>query len=248
MHRHRTPLAVIAGAAVIAAAVALRPVAHDVAVPRLAAAQAATTTDPGALAPFLRFHGDGSVSVRPDRADIAVGVDGTGKTSGAALQAASTRIAHVTARLRGLGVQADDLQTSDVNTYQDWDTKGWHADVSLTVHVRDVKQAGRLLSAANAAGADSVSGPTFSVSNSRAAYAQALRTALGDARAKADAAASQMGVHVTGVVSVDEAADATAFPALGIAADSAAPRAAVPIETGTQDVTASVVVVFSYGR
>jgi len=56
------------------------------------------------------------------------------------------------------------------------------------------------------------------------------------------------GVHVTGVVSVDEAADATAFPALGIAADSAAPRAAVPIETGTQDVTASVVVVFSYGR
>ena len=145
-------------------------------------------------------------------------------------------------------MQADDLQTSNVSTYQDWDTKGWHGDVSLTVHVRDVKQAGRLLAAANAAGADSVSGPTFSISNSRAAYAQALRTALGDARAKADAAAAQMGVHVTGVVSVDESADSTPLRAMGIAEDAAVPQPAVPIQTGTQDVTASVVVVFSYGR
>jgi uncharacterized protein YggE len=247
MHRYRTPLAVVAGAAVIAAAVALRPVTRDAAAPRLATAQAATAPDPGALAPFLRFGGDGSVSVRPDRADISVGVDGTGASSRAALQVASTRIARVTARLRALGVAPDDLQTSDVSTYQDWDTKAWHAGVSLTVHVRDVKQAGRLLGAANAAGADNVSGPTFSVSNSRAAYAQALRTALADARAKADAAAAQMGVHVTGVVSVDEASDSTPYRAIAMDA-AAAPQPQVPIETGTQDVTASVVVVFSYGR
>jgi hypothetical protein len=248
MHRHRTPFAILAGAAAIAAALALRPAAHDVAVPQLAQAKAATATDPGALAPFLRFRGDGSVSVRPDRADISVGVDGTGGTSRAALQSASTRIARVTSRLRELGVAADDLQTSDVSTYRDWDTKRWHADVSLTVHVRDVKQAGRLLSAANAAGADSVSGPSFSISNSRAAYAQALRTALGDARAKADAAAAQLGVHVTGVISVDESADSTPPIAMGIAEGVAVPKPAVPIEAGTQDVTASIVVVFSYAR
>jgi uncharacterized protein YggE len=198
--------------------------------------------------PFLRFHGDGSVSVRPDRADISVGVDGTGASSRTALAAASTRIARVTARLRGLGVQPDDLQTSDVSTYQDWDTKGWHADVSLTVHVRDVKEAGRLLAAANAAGADSVSGPSFSISNSRAAYAQALRVALADARARADAAAAQMGVHVTGVVSVDDTGDSTPPQAMDIAEGAAVPKASVPIQAGTQDVTASVVVVFSYGR
>ena len=57
-----------------------------------------------------------------------------------------------------------------------------------------------------------------------------------------------MGVHVTGVVSVDDTGESAPPQAMDIAEGAAVPKASVPIETGTQDVTASVVVVFSYGR
>jgi len=246
MNRSRIPLAILGGAVLVATALAVRPGA-GVPVPQLAQASAAAATDPGALTPFFRFTGSGTVTVKPDRAQIGVGVDGAGKTSPAALQAAGTRIARVARRMKELGVADSDLQTSGASTYQDADTKVWHAQVSLTVNVKDVAKAGALLSAANAAGAGNVWGPSFSVADSHAAYAQALGIALDDARAKADTAAAQLGVHVTGIVSVDESPSGDLRVPVPLAKDAATSSgAALPIETGTQDVAASVTVVFSY--
>jgi uncharacterized protein YggE len=157
----------------------------------------------------------------------------------------------VQARLAGLGVTKDQMTTNGANTYQDYDSKRWRAELSLSVKVPKVDQAGKLIAEANAAGAAGVSGPSFSVDDTRAAYAAALRQAIEDARAKAEAAAAQMGVKVGGVVSVDDQAGGIQPPMYGFAAEKAsADRAAVapvPIEPGTQDVAANVTVVFTYG-
>ena len=98
------------------------------------------------------------------------------------------------------------MTTSNSSTYQEYDSKKWRAELSLNVKVRKIDDAGKLLTAANEAGADGVGGPSFSVDDTRAAYASALRQAIEDARAKAEAAAAQMGVKVGGVVSVDDQA------------------------------------------
>ena len=108
---YRLPLAVLAGAALIAAALALKPSSSTPGAP--APAQAApTATDPGALVPYLRFTGNGTVTVKPDTAEIYVSTVATAATSRAALDAASRKMAKVQARLaaarRGEGPDDDE--------------------------------------------------------------------------------------------------------------------------------------------
>ena len=144
--------------------------------------------------PFLRFAGTDSVKVKPDQAEVQVTATATEKTSAAALDEASRKLESVLGRMRQLGIADEDLTTDPAYTYQDYESKDWVANVTLRVTVRDTARAGDILTEANAAGADSVSGPYFSVENEDAAYAEALKKAIDDARAKADAAAAQMGV------------------------------------------------------
>ena len=61
-----------------------------------------------------------------------------------------------------------------------------------------------MIAAATAAGADSVNGPSFSLAEQSAAYRDALRGALADARSKADAAAAAMGVKILGTSTIAE--------------------------------------------
>jgi hypothetical protein len=174
----------------------------------------------------------------------------TATSSAAALDAASKKMTKVQAKLKQLGVAQADLTTSSSSTYQDFDSKKWRAELSLNVKVRKIDDAGKLLTAANAAGADGVGGPSFSVDDSRAAYASALRQAIEDARAKAEAAAAQIGVKVGGVVSVDDQSGGMPQPMFAAdaakASGSAGASTPVPISPGTQEIGANVTVVFSY--
>jgi uncharacterized protein YggE len=245
------PAAVAIAALTIAAVAVLRPGGDGAPGPAIASA-ATAAPDPGALTPFLRFSGSGTVTVKPDTATISATVSGTGARSRDALDAATKKLNRVRARMLALGVAESDLQTQGAWTYQDWDTKNWNANLGLNVTVHDVSKAGKLLADANAAGADSVSGPMFSVTDQHAAYATALRSAIEDARSKAQAAASQMGVAVSGVVSIDDQGQSggpiifgRAMAADGAAASEPAP---VPIDPGTQDVVATVTVTFSYAH
>ena len=118
----------------------------------------------------------------------------------------------------------DDLQTQGVNTSRDWEHEGrFNSDQSLGVTIHDPAKAGAVISEATAAGADSVDGPSFSLDEQSAAYRDALRAALADARSKAEAAAAAMGVRILGTSTISEnsggggpimyaAADASAKP------------------------------------
>jgi uncharacterized protein YggE len=188
------------------------------------------------------------VHVTPDTADIEVGTNGEGASSGDAQNEASQAMQQVIDRLKALGVAEADMQSS-VSSYPDYEHKGrWQASESLSVTLHDTSKAGAILAAATNAGASDVSGPSFSRSDQHAAYAQALQQAIQDARSKADAAAAAMGVHVSGVVSVSDQSQAEPPVVFGAAAGAASksPAVAPPIEQGTLDVSASVVVVFSY--
>ena len=203
----------------------------------------------GALQPFLRFTGSGHVKLRPDQATIDFSTHGTGTSVASAQAAASAAMSRLIARMHADGVSGHDLRTQDVSGGQVYNAPGtYEASQSLEVLVRDIHRTGRLLTDGAAAGATAVSGPSFSVSHQRAAYAAAVRAAVGDARAKADAAARAAGLHVTGVVSVNDVGNQPVF-AGGLAFDALrAPNvAAVPVKRGTQEFDATLTVVFSYG-
>lgn len=202
----------------------------------------------GMLAPFLRFTGTGKVTIRPDRGTISLQTHGTGATLVLAQNQASDAMRAVIRRLRADGVAKADMQTDGVSGGPRPRQGDYAADQSLTVTVRDLARAGKLLADGTAAGAQSDYGVDFSIGEQNHAYDQAVAAAVRDARAKADAAAAVAGLHVTGVLSVDETQSqpvyyGTASAAAGAAEHSPVP---VPVQRGTQQVSAQVTVVFSY--
>lgn len=235
---------------VITAAIAVLAIAAYQAVHGTASAPAAAGTRPasGILQPYMRFTGSGKVALQPDRGTISFSTHGTGATLTLAENQASTSMRALITRLRADGVARSDLQTEGVSGSARPKLGGYGADQSLTVTVRDVAKTGQLLADGTAAGAHSVSGVDFSISDQRQAYDDALRSAVSDARSKAAAVAAVAGLHVTGVVSVDETQNEPVFYGNDVATASAAGAGAerVPVQRGTQQVSAQVTVVFAY--
>jgi uncharacterized protein YggE len=234
-------------AVALAAFAAFRPSGSAGALPAAQAATGGSGADR-----TLTFSGTGSVDLRPDTATISFTTVSDDTSSEAALAATSQKMRAVIAAVKALTnvtIADDDLQTGDISSYQDWDApRLWHASQSLTVILHDVSQAGAVLAAGNQAGAEQVSGPSFSVKDQHAAYRTALREALADARSKADVIAEAMGGHVAGVVSVSEDNGSSPTPMYAMAkAGAAADSSTPPIQQGTLNISAGVSVVFAYG-
>lgn len=215
---------------------------------------AAATAAPGsAIAPSdrtLTFGGSGQVDLQPDTAVIGVSVHGDGASSDDAQGVASDKMKTVLAALRSLDsvhIADADLETQGVNTSPDWEHEGrFVSDQTLSVTLHDPAQAGEVMAAATKAGADSVDGPSFSLAEQSAAYRDALRSALADARSKADAAATAMGVHILGTTTISES-NGGGGPIM-YAADAAgkAASSAPPVQVGPVTVSAQVTVTFAY--
>jgi uncharacterized protein YggE len=220
------------------AAVAVAAVAAFAGVGRPEAARG----DTGATPDTVTTVGHGVVTVAPDQASITAGVHTQAATAADALARNAKLMNAVVAALKQAG--GKDLQTQQVSLSPQTDeggtVTGYTADDSVSAST-PIAGAGALVDAAVAAGANTVSGPSLSVSDQDERYRDALRKAVEDARAKAQALAEAGGFGV-GPVSV--VAEQSSAPQPVFAAGVAAKAEATPIEPGTQDVTADVTVTF----
>ncbi|HEY5318509.1 MAG TPA: SIMPL domain-containing protein, partial [Solirubrobacteraceae bacterium] len=106
--------------------------------------------------------------------------------------------------------------------------------------------AGAVIDASVRAGASSVDGPDFSFSDPSAGAVAATNAALADARRRADAAAATLGYTVTGVQSVDlDPQSGVARSGAGSTTQAPAPSTPTTIHPGTQEVDATVEVVYT---
>ena len=83
---------------------------------------------------------------------------------------------------------------------------GYEVSQSTTVKVRDTSKAGSLLAGVGGKGATEVSGLTFTFDDPSAVQTEARNKAIADAKSKAQALASQLGVSLVRVVSFNESA------------------------------------------
>ena len=81
---------------------------------------------------------------------------------------------------------------------------GYEVSQSTTIKVRDTSKAGDLLAGVGSKGATNVSGLTFTFDDPTAVQAAARNKAIADAKSKAEALASQLGVSLVRVVSFNE--------------------------------------------
>jgi uncharacterized protein YggE len=114
-------------------------------------------------------------------------------------------------KLRAAGVPADAVRTIAYDLQQEWDfvnnrrvSRGYVARNTIEVRIDAVDRAGALLEIAVASGATSVGGIRFDVKDRGHFEREALRLAVADARAKADAAAAAAGGAVARVARIEE--------------------------------------------
>lgn len=193
----------------------------------------------------ITVTGNGTATGVPDRAAFQFGVVTKAATASAALTRSSTVAAAVIAALKSAGVAAADLQTAGVSlspqTSQDGTRiVGYTASNSVSATM-PLTKAGAAVDAAVGAGADSVSGPGLDTSDRDALYRRALEQAFAVAKKKASTLAGAAGLQLGAVQTMSEGGGTVPVPI------TASPTAgeSVPIEPGTQRISATVTVTFA---
>ena len=212
--------------------------------PAIATAQA----PPGAV---VVVTGEGLVQAIPDRAWITIAAESRASNPREAQRRNVDAMTPVQEKLRAAGIPGDAIRTTAYDLQQEFDfvdgrrvSRGYLARNAIEVRVDAIDRVGELLEIAVASGAASVGGIRFDLKDRAGLEREALRMAVADARAKADAAAAGVGRSVERVVRIEEHGVQVPPQPMPFALAREAVQAAdvVPISAGQLDLRAQVTV------
>ncbi len=199
--------------------------------------------------PTLTVTGEGRVAAAPDMATITLGVESFADVPVEAVDASSAAMAAILDRLRALGLDARDIQTSGLSLQENWENSpgkrkvtGYRARNALTVRVRNLDRLGEVLQAVLEDGANEFSGLSFGLQEPGPLLDRAREAAVQDARDKAALYAAAAGVALGRVLSISEAGGGGGpMPTAMFRTEAAAP---VPVAAGETELRADVTMVF----
>jgi uncharacterized protein len=204
----------------------------------------------------LSVTGTGRVTLTPDRASFTVGVQTVGPSLAAASQDNAARMTAIVAALRKAGATDRELRTTGLSIYPQQSAEpgkqprivGYQVSNNVTVTRNDVATIGALLEAAAQAGANTVSGVNFTVSDTARGRDTGLQAAFADAKAKADVLARAAGRSVGRALAITEGGAAMPpgpMPMFRRAEMAQAASFAAPVESGAEEIAFTVSVVFA---
>ena len=161
--------------------------------------------------PVVVTTGSGEIRAAPDRAVVTLTSEGRAKTAKDAQQQETQSTAAVRKLLTDMHIANESVRTTSYDLQPEFDyvqgkqiARGFVARHALEVRVDDLGQLGELISRAVDAGSAAVSGIQFDVKARDELERQALKKAVEDARARADAAASGASTSVASVIKIEE--------------------------------------------
>jgi len=213
-----------------------------------AAPRAAGQEPKPAEPPAIVTHGEGVVQRTPDLAFVTLVVETRAANPRDAQQQNAAAAAAVLKRFADAGVARDAVRTIGLRLDQEFDSvggrrvsRGYVARNTIEARIDDVGRAGELSDAAVQSGATSLEGIRFDLKDRPGAEREALRLAVADARARADAAASGAGRTVDRILRIEEQGGARVIGPRGpMVAQLTAERAVTPVEPGLLEVRAAV--------
>ncbi|MGD9711179.1 MAG: SIMPL domain-containing protein [Thermomicrobiales bacterium] len=219
------------------------------------AAQEATpaTPAPSANGQTITVNGHGAVMVAPDAASVTAGVTITDDTLSVAQENATTAMTAIMESLAAQGIAPEDIQTASyfVQAIQTWDENGMPSGINqfqvsnlVNVTIRDIDAVGATLDAVVEAGANTIYGVNFIVTDSADAAAEARALAVEDAQSRAEQFAAAAGVTIGNVISISETFGPNPIP-VGRGGAGAAMDSAVPIEAGSTTVSVDIQVTYA---
>jgi len=190
----------------------------------------------------------------PDVADIGAGVVTQAPEASAALASNADKMSRVVAALRKAGVQERDIQTSGLNLQPQYRYEqnkppvltGYQVTNRVSVTLRDLRQAGKIIDTLVAEGANQVDGPNFRIDKPEPLMDQARAEAVRIGRARAELYAKASNLKVKRIASISElgAAPPMPFPMPAPRVMAMEARADSPIVPGELRLAASLTMVF----
>ncbi|AGX43520.1 SIMPL domain-containing protein [Clostridium saccharobutylicum] len=200
----------------------------------------------------VRVFGQGIVNVKPDAAQVVIGV----VTENLELEAAQGDNARITSQvinsIWGLGILPQYIQTQNYNIRPNYDYvngkqvfRDYEVTNSLNILIRNINSVGEVIDTAVKNGANLVSGVNFIVSDAKRYYNEALRLALEDAQNKVRVIANKLNVNMDFIpIKISEQGRENIIPLTAMAFKST--NGTTPIEAGENKITAEIEAVFVY--
>ncbi|HET9468353.1 MAG TPA: SIMPL domain-containing protein, partial [Vicinamibacterales bacterium] len=162
---------------------------------RPALAQAPPIVSP--LQPTIVTRGHAIVNARPDRAFVTIAAESRSRNSADAQKQNAAAMTAVLQKIEQAGVSKDAIRTIGYELQPEFDYvngrqtfRSYVARNTVEVRLDDIDRVGIVIDAAGSGGATTITGVRFDVRNRAALERDALRQAVADARARADAAAA----------------------------------------------------------
>lgn len=155
--------------------------------------------------------GEGKVSAAVDVANLSVGARAQAPSVKEAQDQINAVINKVSEAIKSIGIDSKDIQSANYNINPDIDysqgsqrIKGYTANTTLSIKVRDITKANDVIDTATKNGANEVSGINFAVDDKEKAENQAREKAVTDAKRKAEAASKIAGFKLGRIVNYSE--------------------------------------------
>jgi uncharacterized protein len=201
----------------------------------------------------------------PDRAFISIGVETTDKTANDALSLNSGLMNNIVSELRSDGLKPNETRTTFFNifplyNYTESGTRlnvtGFTVTNTLQIESSNLDNVSQWIDTAVASGANSINSIDFSVTEKKLedTRTKLITDAIGNAKQKAEAAASAVQLSITGVKSI-VVDGSTINPPLppqpffrdSVSAQGGTASSSTPIIAGEQEVSVTVSGIFSMG-
>ncbi len=213
------------------------------------AAQTSQTTDDNLAT--IEVSGQGQVQAEPDQAVVRLGVQTEADTAEAALEENNERMTAVISATIEAGIEESDITTEGFRLQPVYETSndgqsrelvGYQANNMVRVMVTDLPMLGALLDTAVTAGSNNIQGIEFQISSREELEAEAREIAISNAEEKAEQLTQLAGAELGPVHTILELGGGGPVP-LGVT-DQVVLETSVPIQAGTQTITANVYVVW----
>lgn len=213
------------------------------------AARAQAQQAPADRQPLIVCEGASTVRHAPDRAIVSLAVESRAARPAEAQQQNAQAMTALQSKLTSLGIPPSSVQTIAYNLQQEFDyqngkqvPRDFLATHTIEVMVDDVNRVGAVLDAAVQSGATSVRDVRFDLRDRAGAEREALRRAVADARANAEAMAAGAGGHVGAIVRLESTTTTPVLPrpVMGIAAAPRQEMVQTPVAAGELEIRGRV--------
>ena len=218
----------------------------------------------------ITLSGHGEVKAVPDVATVYFTVESSKATQAESSTEVNNKIAKILEFLKTSGVEEKDIKTEGYTSYPKYSytqikcpmgspefgtydcvdrnqvITGYTVSQSITVKVRKVDDASKIIDGINKIGVNNMSGPNFTIDNEDNLKREARKKAIDEAKEKAQVLAKDLGVRLGRVTSFSESGN---YPipiyarAELMAADVGAPKAA-ELPKGENTITSDVTITY----